>query len=118
MTAVCDQCELGTYSYFNKCYSYCPDYYFANDEVRACVLPGGYPLNMTIEVDRYDALTFKVYFKLLLHPALLATTGATYVTLQFRTQTESSLLYSAYDIDQSNDRYYTTNNNMLTRRML
>lgn len=50
VTWKCDLCPLGMYSFENVCYSYCPTHYYANDNIRACVLPGGYPLNMTISV--------------------------------------------------------------------
>lgn len=50
VTFKCDLCPLGMYSFENVCYSECPLYYQANDNIRACVLPGGYPLNMSVSV--------------------------------------------------------------------
>lgn len=50
VTFICDRCPEGTYSFENICYSECPLYYEANDNLRACILPGGYPLNMTVQV--------------------------------------------------------------------
>ena len=120
INSVCVQCELGTYSYFNKCYSYCPNFYFQNDEIRACVLPGGYPLNMTVSVDSDKTLAFSIPFKKLLDPVHLTIPDwKAYVSLYFRTETDNDLLYSSHYLNGTKHNYYKSNNNIIyNRRML
>lgn len=80
-TFICDQCILGMYSYENQCYSYCPLHYYANDDIRACVLPGGYPLNLTYELQGLNTFKFTIPLDLGLNSALLAQSNTTWLGL-------------------------------------
>jgi hypothetical protein len=51
---------LGNYSYLGQCLSWCPQYYKPDDNIRACVLSGGYPLNMSVEVVGPQMLRFTI----------------------------------------------------------
>lgn len=85
-TSKCDQCRLGTYSFQNRCYSWCPQFYAPNDNLRACVLAGGYPLNMTVEVEGASMLKFTIPLPLGLNSTTvdnLSATWATNITLSY-----------------------------------
>lgn len=80
-TFMCDECTLGMYSFENQCYSYCPLHYYPNDDIRACVLPGGYPLTLTFELQGLSTFKFVIALDLGLNSTLLAQSNATWLSL-------------------------------------
>lgn len=47
VTYICTKCPLGMFSFENVCYSECPEFYEKSPDGTSCILPSGFPLNMT-----------------------------------------------------------------------